>query len=195
MNIVISLCFTVLSTTYIASTQECKSTEAGYEYAGTVSHTASGYTCQMWHLQTPYQHNFRDEHFPGLNMTQAWNYCRNPDRDKYGPWCYTTQPHIDFEECYIPLCNPKPVYSGFLAETFTGLRCQAWSVQHPQEHRVGVADWEFPDRDVQAASNYCRNPDNDAMGTVYLVTSDLIGQMTPRPTARIYCIFWAVVGV
>lgn len=33
------------------------------------------------------------------------NYCRNPDGDRIGPWCYTTDPERRYESCNIPQCK------------------------------------------------------------------------------------------
>lgn len=33
------------------------------------------------------------------------NYCRNPDGDRIGPWCYTTDPERRYESCHIPQCR------------------------------------------------------------------------------------------
>merc|ERR1712179_482006 len=33
------------------------------------------------------------------------NYCRNPDNEDEGPWCYTTDPNKRWEFCDVPLCG------------------------------------------------------------------------------------------
>lgn len=33
------------------------------------------------------------------------NYCRNPDGDSQGPWCYTTDVNKRWESCSIPSCS------------------------------------------------------------------------------------------
>ncbi|VDI40324.1 Hypothetical predicted protein, partial [Mytilus galloprovincialis] len=38
-------------------------------------------------------------------QTEHHNYCRNPDEDPIGPWCFTTDPDVLWEECSIPLCD------------------------------------------------------------------------------------------
>ena len=51
-----------------------------------------------------------------LKFTKDHNYCRNPDGDDEGPWCYTTNPNVRWEYCsQIPRCSssnpgcgPKP---------------------------------------------------------------------------------------
>ena len=62
--------------------------------------TEDGYTCQRWDSQYPQQHNI-------TSLNDEENYCRNPDNDPLGPWCYTT----DFEEptgyCDIAFCKGK----------------------------------------------------------------------------------------
>lgn len=35
------------------------------------------------------------------------NYCRNPDDDEKGPWCYTTDQKVRFEYCSIPECEGR----------------------------------------------------------------------------------------
>ena len=50
-------------------------------------------------------------------FTKDHNYCRNPDGDDNGPWCYTTNPKVRWEYCkQIPRCSssnpgcgPKPI--------------------------------------------------------------------------------------
>ena len=33
------------------------------------------------------------------------NFCRNPDGEPKGPWCYTTDPDERWEYCDIPGCD------------------------------------------------------------------------------------------
>lgn len=40
---------------------------------------------------------------PEANLTE--NYCRNPDEDQHGPWCYTTDPKTEFDYCAIKQCG------------------------------------------------------------------------------------------
>lgn len=42
---------------------------------------------------------------PEANLTE--NYCRNPDGDQHGPWCYTTDPKTEFDYCAIKQCGTQ----------------------------------------------------------------------------------------
>ena len=59
--------------------------------------TQRGYTCQNWQTNSP--------HIVKIKPKNAdHNYCRNPDGDPRGPWCYTTS-EIKWDYCYIPQCE------------------------------------------------------------------------------------------
>jgi len=75
---------------------------------GTQSTTEHGYTCQSWASDTP--HNpfpsaQDDSNYPDGSREAASNYCRNPDRDPGGLWCYTTLLSVTWDYCVIPLCR------------------------------------------------------------------------------------------
>lgn len=42
---------------------------------------------------------------PTLQNGLDQNFCRNPDRDPGGPWCYTTDPAVRFQSCGIKSCR------------------------------------------------------------------------------------------
>jgi hypothetical protein len=71
----------------------------GANYNGTVSTTVGGRTCQVWSLDTPQSHNF--------NYVGTHNYCRNPDNDPAGTWCYTTDPNVRWEYCGQDIVCPQ----------------------------------------------------------------------------------------
>ena len=82
--------------------QECwNSTGPNGGYSGYVSVTRKGRTCQNWNTDEP--HN--PISWPKDNRDH--NYCRNPDGDPKGPWCYTTDPNRVFELCNIPNCKDR----------------------------------------------------------------------------------------
>ena len=66
-------------------------------YNGNLRETISGETCQNWNAKAP--------HRPKHGTTMNHNYCRNPDNDPNGPWCYTTDPNVRFAYCDIPRCH------------------------------------------------------------------------------------------
>ena len=74
----------------------------GASYRGHQNTTVAGIPCQNWNKQEPHRHSLL-ETYPGL--AKAENYCRNPDRIPSGPWCFTTDPSVEFQSCDVPLCN------------------------------------------------------------------------------------------
>lgn len=59
-----------------------------------------GYSCQRW--DTDYPHHPRA--FP---LDRNNNFCRNPDNDPKGPWCYTRNPHKRWDYCDVPVCESE----------------------------------------------------------------------------------------
>ena len=43
--------------------------------------------------------------FPDSSLAEASNYCRNPDNEPEGVWCYTTSPRQRWEYCDIRVCG------------------------------------------------------------------------------------------
>ncbi|XP_002731555.2 uncharacterized protein LOC100373550 [Saccoglossus kowalevskii] len=66
------------------------------DYAGHVSTTPSGKTCQNWAIQYPHTHGYRGDVDIGEH-----NYCRNPSDVANRPWCYTVDPGIRWEYCDV----------------------------------------------------------------------------------------------
>uniref|UniRef100_A0A8C4JJU5 Kringle domain-containing protein n=1 Tax=Dromaius novaehollandiae TaxID=8790 RepID=A0A8C4JJU5_DRONO len=72
----------------------------GEQYHGHVSKTRKGITCQRWSAQEP--HVISPASHPDAHLEE--NYCRNPDNDSHGPWCYTMDPRTPFDYCAIKPC-------------------------------------------------------------------------------------------
>jgi len=95
--------------------KDCWSESKGYE--GTVSETFSGKTCQRW-----------DKNYPQNNLKfrppdSSHNFCRMPDKDAKGPWCYTTDRNTRYEFCDVPKCGAAPPKSQCgVPDQFNGLR-------------------------------------------------------------------------
>ncbi|KAI8521417.1 Suppressor of tumorigenicity 14 protein [Branchiostoma belcheri] len=61
------------------------------DYRGTLAVTQTGKTCQRWDSQYPQSHRYNPVFYPQYGLDE--NYCRNPDQDSGGVWCYTTDPN------------------------------------------------------------------------------------------------------
>ena len=85
---------------------ECWDRVDSRNYAGTLSLTNGGRTCQAWSTNYPHSHsNNRDELFPNDDsVAAARNYCRDPDGEGH-PWCYTTNPDSPWQFCDVPVCK------------------------------------------------------------------------------------------
>ncbi|XP_040408480.1 plasminogen-like [Cygnus olor] len=147
----------------------------GKNYRGTEAKTWRGIPCQKWAEKTPHNPNITPEKYPSAGLEE--NYCRNPDDDVNGPWCYTADPTIRFDYCNIPECEGQVMhtaeaaegptvecmmcngedYHGNVSRTESGLECQRWDAQEPHMH--GYTLKHFPGKDLKM--NYCRNPDGE----------------------------------
>lgn len=128
-------------------------------YTGTISRTKTGRTCQKWNTNSP--HRVRQK---PVDISKGHNYCRNPDFDKRGPWCYTTDRNkkwehcntgCDYDNCIIDGDRYGEKYKGNIGKTSSGIQCQKWNSSKP--HRPNVV----PDKKNH---NFCRNPDHDSKG-------------------------------
>ena len=45
----------------------------------------------------------QSDDFLEQNITEVVNYCRNPNKDKDGPWCFVGED--ERETCYVPFCG------------------------------------------------------------------------------------------
>ncbi|CAG0897519.1 unnamed protein product [Darwinula stevensoni] len=90
------------------SPAECKTTQSSEDYTGTKQTTKSGLPCQPWLRNSPNDlvplHSLKKWKFPD-ELHPSHNFCRNPDADAGGPWCYNgagTDPR--WEHCDVPSC-------------------------------------------------------------------------------------------
>lgn len=82
----------------------CKNSRQGSDYVGKLDHVVTGEECFPWlYVQSGY----KSSDFPENNIGEALNYCRNPNNDRYGPWCYfdTGDGQFKGRYCAIPICN------------------------------------------------------------------------------------------
>ena len=86
--------------------EDCKETKLGTRFCGQISITRSGKTCQRWDSQHPHKHGRKNPlNFPDKSLEDAGSYCRNPDRESQGPWCYTLDPNSRWEYCEVNKCG------------------------------------------------------------------------------------------
>ncbi|GAB5568075.1 hepatocyte growth factor-like protein isoform X2 [Prionailurus iriomotensis] len=130
----------------------------GVKYRGTVAITTGGLPCQRWNHRFPNDHKYT----PTLGNGLEENFCRNPDGDPGGPWCYTTDPAVRFQTCGIKSCREAACvwcngeeYRGAVDRTESGRECQRWDLQRPHAHPFEPG--KFLDKYLD--DNYCRNPD------------------------------------
>ncbi|XP_041951278.1 plasminogen-like isoform X1 [Alosa sapidissima] len=139
----------------------------GADYRGTKSTTKSGIICQHWTSRFPQAPNMTPQRYPKADL--EYNYCRNPDNDAGGPWCYTMDPQKRWESCDIQDCSSADSsedcmhcsgedYRGNISRTVSGYTCQRWDSQTPHSHSY-IASL-LPDKYLE--ENYCRNPDGEA---------------------------------
>ncbi|XP_077317600.1 prothrombin [Lithobates pipiens] len=156
----------------------------GQNYRGSLSVTRSGTECQYWASNFPHKTKINPNTHSENNLTE--NFCRNPDDNPLGPWCYTKNPEKAREECAVPVCGTKkttvePIlivkqepdqteeehcepnrgleYEGNLSVTISGLPCLPWDSVEVELH----SRKEFR-KEVVLKENYCRNPDGDDEG-------------------------------
>lgn len=104
-----------ISSTYTSGDNSLKYTEVSFHnhdydycgspplksnYRGTINSTISGQPCQSWPSETHV-----DYPISGLGNH---NYCRNPNNQPGGAWCYTTNVDIPWEYCEVPDCRNDP---------------------------------------------------------------------------------------
>ncbi|KAI5615090.1 plasminogen precursor [Silurus asotus] len=133
----------------------------GSDYRGTRTKTKSGTLCQRWDSTFPHVPTHTKIKHPKADLES--NYCRNPEGDSNGPWCYTVDVNKRWEYCDIPSCTEECMYCsgenyrGKISNTVLGYTCQRWDSQKPNNH--GYIPSVLPDKYLE--ENYCRNPDGE----------------------------------
>ncbi|CAG0888218.1 unnamed protein product [Cyprideis torosa] len=106
---------------------------------------------------------YPDESFPERNRKAAQNFCRNPNNDVGGPWCWVS--NQDMEYCSVPFCDDSLVgcsswwikeYNGTVSQTRSGKTCQRWDMTIPHENTLQYGDEHFAENSKKVAQNFCR---------------------------------------
>ena len=79
---------------------ECFTNAIARDYRGVVSVTKTGKVCQRWTSQRPHSHANTPGDVPNAGLG-AHNYCRNPNSEIEGAWCYTRHSSTRWEDCNI----------------------------------------------------------------------------------------------
>ena len=110
----------------------CQPTD-GTAYTGQANKTVGGSSCQKWSVNTPTR-----SYYPEVG---EHNYCRNPDSDSGGLWCYMKR-YPGWDYCEVPKCvtEKKAIkevdcvptdgseYSGNVSITQSGRECRNWFI-------------------------------------------------------------------
>ncbi|VDH97333.1 Hypothetical predicted protein [Mytilus galloprovincialis] len=91
-------------------------------------------------------------------MKEHENYCRNPDREPEGPWCYTMDPRKRFEYCDVPFCGQT--LEEILIHTNNSGDVDARITQNVYDYYTSLSDYQlFPalTRSIQFSVKACRD--------------------------------------
>ncbi|CAG0885699.1 unnamed protein product [Darwinula stevensoni] len=162
---------------------DCRLSESGNEYIGTMNVTETGRSCFRWDSEEVASSYYSveagfnevlsfEEHF--LNQDPSWhkNYCRNPT-NMARPWCFVDDDGVKMEFCRIPLCDYLKCkmsqkggeYMGVKDKTISGFACVPWLDLDGNEGDVMIRAREgsFPD-EITESHNFCRNANGNPGG-------------------------------
>lgn len=104
----------------LCSFVDCKLTGPGMDYGGKHTKSVSDKKCLKWDKHRSKvmntsgavyeQEKFSKRRFPDETRGDANKYCRNPDGDLGGPWCFVNSPlgkTVEKQYCDIPFCHEE----------------------------------------------------------------------------------------
>nr|1A0H_A Chain A, Meizothrombin [Bos taurus]1A0H_D Chain D, Meizothrombin [Bos taurus] len=80
--------------------------DRGREYRGRLAVTTHGSRCLAWSSEQAKALSKDQDFNPAVPLAE--NFCRNPDGDEEGAWCYVADQPGDFEYCDLNYCE-EPV--------------------------------------------------------------------------------------
>ncbi|XP_076815263.1 uncharacterized protein LOC143461284 isoform X2 [Clavelina lepadiformis] len=97
INFIAQFLFHAKAQVLVLNTTDCIQGPSAW-YRGKRNYTESEIPCQRWDVTFP--------HEPKQTPRDGGhhNYCRNPDNDLDGTWCYTVDPDVKWQLCSIPKC-------------------------------------------------------------------------------------------
>ncbi|XP_069687396.1 uncharacterized protein [Periplaneta americana] len=127
-----------------------------------------------------------DALFAEGSITAALNYCRNPTGDPRGPYCFVQSNDTNGmrqEYCHPRRCQSSECrmagtgndYIGELNVTRSNRVCQSWLMNTP--HKVDkkyMNETLYPERSVEKARNYCRDPSRNIAGSWCYTTDPVL---------------------
>ncbi|XP_078540549.1 prothrombin isoform X2 [Lissotriton helveticus] len=75
----------------------------GMLYSGTLAVTVSGLPCLPWQSKKALELSSTKKFTKDVKLVE--NYCRNPDEDQEGVWCFVDHPEKTFEYCSLNYCD------------------------------------------------------------------------------------------
>jgi len=162
-------------------------------YTGTISKQVGGVPCQSWDRDFPNT----VAHYPKDALYS--NYCRNPDNDPIGPWCYTNsftvKEHQRYGYCDIPKCQnfqnkrrkqtacstESAYYKGDQSVSETGKPCLNWNEVEESSLFTRFQKFSTP------THNKCRNPNKDGGGPWCYVKVDVWQPFYHQETKKERC--------
>ena len=108
LKILISLLFSIP-----LSYEECDSSDiGGRDYRGYTSESSTGKTCQKWTSQEPHNHLMMSR-YPNTGLGDH-NFCRSPDNNPLGPWCYTLDTETRWQYCNKAVSCKRCIHQNLL---------------------------------------------------------------------------------
>ncbi|CAG0901736.1 unnamed protein product [Darwinula stevensoni] len=169
---------------------ECRKTEKGKEYVGRKNETETGKPCLHW-VSQPYgmpwdfwhSANEYEGCFLNWDVTSQKNYCRNPGIHRERPWCFVSDPNIQFEYCDIPFChdlNPPECkltegggeYAGRKNVSLSGFPCRYWLAQVSQVFGTVSKYFSALSDEIDGNHNFCRNSEGSFHGPSCVTQTD-----------------------